>query len=61
MKSWRIAGREARAVAPIDCSSTGTSRQPSTCWPSAATVCSISVVSAACSVGSVGRKHIATP
>ncbi len=59
MNSWAIRGATERAVVPQALSATGTSRQPSTCWPSSSTVSSSSRIASAGLPG--GRKHIATP
>ena len=57
--SWAIRGATERAVVPHAPSATGTSRQPSTCWPSSSTVSSSSRMASAGLPG--GRKHMATP
>ena len=51
MNTWRKVGMASRASAPSDESSVGTSRQPSTCRPSASTIFSTASHAAAASRG----------
>ena len=59
--SWRITGRHAPATSPVCSGHTGTSRHPSTIWPSAVTVRSTRLCSRSRAPASVGRKHISAP
>ncbi len=62
MKIWRISGSLAFTVGEIGIAwSTGTSRQPSTTWPSAFTVRSSSCSHARRDAFSFGRKIMPTP
>jgi hypothetical protein len=62
MKIWRITGSEVRTSGLISISaSTGTSRQPSTRWPSARTVRSSSCSQARRDACSFGRNTMPTP
>ena len=62
MKIWRITGSLARTVGDIGMSrSTGTSRQPSSTWPSALTARSSSCSQARREACSFGRKIMPTP
>ena len=62
MKIWRSTGSFARTVGDIGISaSTGTSRQPSTTWPSALTARSSSWVQASRDACSFGRNTMPTP
>ena len=62
MKIWRSTGSFARTVGDIGISrSTGTSRQPSSTWPSAFTARSSSCTQATREACSFGRKIMPTP
>lgn len=58
MNSWRKPGIASRDSAPSDESSIGTSRQPSTCSPSASTIFSTPAQAAADSLADCGRNAI---
>ncbi len=62
MKTWRITGSRARTAGDIGMLvSTGTSRQPSSTWPSPRTARSTSCSQASREACSFGRKIIPTP
>ena len=58
--SCRITGLQAPATTPVFSMQTGTSRQPSSSWPSSTTTRSSSASSVLRCCSSVGRKHIKT-
>ena len=61
MNTWRTTGSTFLTLSPRPELSTGTSRQPSNCWPSAAIFSATSFSHAARAAASRGRNSIPTP